>query len=46
MDVRQVSHDLGDTNEAQLRDVEEELHRELKPHQVHHKQIHDKIPLK
>jgi amino acid permease len=42
----QVPHDLGDTNEAQLRDVEEELHRGLKPRQVRRKQIHDEIPLK
>jgi hypothetical protein len=44
-DVKQVSHDLGDTNEAQLRDVEEELHRGLKARQVRHKHIDDEIPL-
>jgi hypothetical protein len=46
MDVRQVSHDLGDTNKVQLRDVEEEPHRGLKARQVRHKQIDDEIPLK
>lgn len=35
-DVKQVSYDLGGTNEAQLRDVEEELHRGLKARQVRH----------
>lgn len=40
-DVKQVSYDLGGTNEAQLRDVEEELHRGLKARQVRHNQIDD-----
>lgn len=35
-DVKQVSYDLGGPNEAQLRDVEEELHRGLKARQVRH----------
>jgi hypothetical protein len=45
-DVKQVSYDLGGRNEAQLRDVEEELHRGLKARQVRHKQIDGEIPLK
>lgn len=35
-DVKEVSYNLGGDNEAQLRDVEEELHRGLKARQVRH----------
>jgi len=35
-DVKQVPFDLEGTNEAQLRDVEEELHRGLMARQVRH----------